>query len=528
MNFPRLSGRVSGNTGNSRGAENRSSASSLSGLSNGDDKIIDEIVSLPITMKGLVWKRREGMGKHLANLGKGVLGGAVKTTEAWEWRLMELRGTKLVYYYSDAEKKQYITKQQQTNWLIDQAKSTMGVGSSDISKPRGIFDLKDEKAAIHASFGHSGAPSPFCLSIQVTLLTGQAEVKYKFAFDSFAEQMEWLVAMTNVAVQASVDTYNVQLLQAVSKAVKTEHSDNEFSLFEHQASVREPPQDLNDENGGDPGGHRLWMMDKKDDLTTLKARAAENDATIASQQIELQQAKAEVEDSKQKLKVICTVLDQANNQIATLRKEKAAMSQKLASSKVTTSTTDQLPSTQGKENGTKIPLNDEARNMPEQLRQELDAAIEKSNSLELALAKTQEESQKAAKQVEEYRCALESNENSTRKTIEDLRAEMKTLQANHGMAMRDLRDENSLALEKQKSSLEESMRVSLEAKDKVHAEAMASATSAQAEEIDKVKAQMQQKINKLKEENKQLSKAFMTLLQKDQEENAKSTRTSKQ
>mmetsp|Transcript_19659 Transcript_19659/g.42726 ORF Transcript_19659/g.42726 Transcript_19659/m.42726 type:complete len:1045 (-) Transcript_19659:2973-6107(-) len=66
--------------------------------------------------------------------------------------------------------------------------------------PRGVLDLLKEKASVSASMGHSGAPTPFCLSIKV-----KSETKWKLCTDSHGMLMEWLSAVTDVIVEASVD-----------------------------------------------------------------------------------------------------------------------------------------------------------------------------------------------------------------------------------------------------------------------------------------------------------------------------------
>ncbi|KAL7540577.1 hypothetical protein ACHAXR_011066 [Thalassiosira sp. AJA248-18] len=66
--------------------------------------------------------------------------------------------------------------------------------------PRGILDLLKENVSVSASMGHSGAPTPFCLSIKV-----KSETKWKFCFDGHGVLMEWLSALTDVVVMASVE-----------------------------------------------------------------------------------------------------------------------------------------------------------------------------------------------------------------------------------------------------------------------------------------------------------------------------------
>ena len=66
--------------------------------------------------------------------------------------------------------------------------------------PRGVLDIIKENASISPSNGHSGAPTPFCLSIKV-----KSETKWKFCFDTYGMLLEWLVALTNVIVTKSLN-----------------------------------------------------------------------------------------------------------------------------------------------------------------------------------------------------------------------------------------------------------------------------------------------------------------------------------
>jgi hypothetical protein len=66
--------------------------------------------------------------------------------------------------------------------------------------PRGVLDIVKENATVAASFGHSGSPTPFCISVKV-----KSETKWKFCMESHEMLMQWLGALTDVVVKASVD-----------------------------------------------------------------------------------------------------------------------------------------------------------------------------------------------------------------------------------------------------------------------------------------------------------------------------------
>jgi hypothetical protein len=74
--------------------------------------------------------------------------------------------------------------------------------------PLGVMDLVKENAIVAASMGHSGAPTPFCLSIKI-----KSETKWKFAFDKHSDMMECLAAMTDVIVKSSVDANDARSFQ---------------------------------------------------------------------------------------------------------------------------------------------------------------------------------------------------------------------------------------------------------------------------------------------------------------------------
>ena len=186
-----------------------------------------------IRLSATVWKRRSGLGK-------------LSYTKAWERRKIILQGSKLFYFkMAESENEDLGLETKEASWFeqaaqnLDKAKGTWLPAADDPSAPRGYFDLLKEGATVAASSGHSGAPSPFAISIKV-----KSDTYWKLCFDSHATQMEWLAALTDVIVTASVDTYNANLLLAADPS-------NEPSMF--GCEYFPPP-------GGREAGQQLWMM----------------------------------------------------------------------------------------------------------------------------------------------------------------------------------------------------------------------------------------------------------------------------
>ncbi|GAX23617.1 hypothetical protein FisN_12Hh189 [Fistulifera solaris] len=229
-----------------------SDAPSLGSLKDSKSKFESPMKPPPIRLSGLAWKRRGGMGKF-------------SSTAAWERRRIELQGNILLYYLRDASEEtttgsdyisptkslsadedqspEGIVVTKRATWL-EQAAQNWIAGSDDPTAPRGYIDLVKEKATVQATTGDSGCPSPFAISIKV-----RGETKWKLCFDHHRSQMEWLVAITDIVVQNSVDQYNALLLQAADPAYQ-----NETAVF-RPPSVEKPPSKDNDKS------HRLWMTE---------------------------------------------------------------------------------------------------------------------------------------------------------------------------------------------------------------------------------------------------------------------------
>jgi len=80
--------------------------------------------------------------------------------------------------------------------------SSSGNTSSSMD-PRGSLDIIKEKASVCASSGHSGAPTPFAISIKVGM-----ETKWKLCFKSQEEQRKWLDVLGDIVIKNSVDLHH--------------------------------------------------------------------------------------------------------------------------------------------------------------------------------------------------------------------------------------------------------------------------------------------------------------------------------
>jgi len=275
----------------------------------------DDMVNRQIRLSATVWKRRSGFGK-------------LSVKHGWERRRVVLVGSKVVYYKSlkddddnnmdelDDSKPDLLSSSTPSEgaaeadhkkasstaaaWLEQAAKNiekniektkadTLAFikTESDPNSPRGILDLVKERASVAAATGHSGAPTPFAISIKV-----KSETKWKFCFDSRPEQMEWLAALTDVVVLSSVDAYNAALVAAADPT----HQSNE--PFQTTPTLSEPSaiSPPHSPKGAAPfvkGGHRLWMVQpyiiKSEDFvepSTDIMTSSSNDATALEEELD--------------------------------------------------------------------------------------------------------------------------------------------------------------------------------------------------------------------------------------------------
>ena len=261
---PPISPTNSGDKGTVAPGGNADQLPSIPTISESGDSILYPRKSAPIRISGIAWKRRGGMGKF-------------STTAAWERRRIELQGSKLLYYSRDASEEdsnspldvsedilsslsssntmlndssqdqvsEGVVVTKRATWL-EQAASKWVAGSDDPTSPRGYIDLEKEKASVQVSFGGSGAPSPFAISIKVG-----GETKWKLCFDYHKMQMEWFAALADIVVQTSVDSYNALLLQSADPTLQSE-----LAMF-RPPEVGQPPSS----RGAVEAANRLWMTD---------------------------------------------------------------------------------------------------------------------------------------------------------------------------------------------------------------------------------------------------------------------------
>lgn len=255
----------------------------------------------PILFSGSVWKRRGGLGK-LASY-----------SSAWESRHLQLRGKVLLYFDSDPSK-------------------ALSSSNDPQELLRGYIDLAEEKATVQASFGHGGAPSPFCLSIKVPVGLAQ-ETKWKLCFDHHQTQMDWLAAISDVFIQTSVDSYNRSLLEAANPSNHGGGPKEASSNLLRRPPVYEPgTKELHAGGSSTPtkpransfqlvdSPHQLWMMDDyalERKTTQTKEQQAKTKASVDTALQVMERLLAEERNqramSKQKADALEIELEEARN-----------------------------------------------------------------------------------------------------------------------------------------------------------------------------------------------------------------------
>mmetsp|Transcript_16188 Transcript_16188/g.34215 ORF Transcript_16188/g.34215 Transcript_16188/m.34215 type:complete len:600 (+) Transcript_16188:64-1863(+) len=137
----------------------------------------------PTILEGVGWKRRSGFGKYSDTIGMG---------SAWERRRFALttKPLKLSYYSAGDES------------------STPPISGDE--SPRGTLNILPERVTITATyFSDATQPTPY----SVTLKTMEGE-KWKFCFDDRETQLIWLVALTDIVAETSVQEFNAKVLTA--------------------------------------------------------------------------------------------------------------------------------------------------------------------------------------------------------------------------------------------------------------------------------------------------------------------------
>ena len=202
----------------------------------------------PLVLTTTVWKRRSRFTGKLT----------ARPRAAWERRRLTLQGSQLMYYkstaeacggasdereYSDEEgesevaergrgrthpeeepqegisfphldtglavaklsskKTFYQTARNNLRGNLKTARESLSSSSAESNFPRGVLDIDRENATVSASTAHSGAPTPYCISVKVKGVT-----RWKLSFDTHVQQTEWLTVLTDVVVDRSVANYN--------------------------------------------------------------------------------------------------------------------------------------------------------------------------------------------------------------------------------------------------------------------------------------------------------------------------------
>lgn len=216
------------------------------------------------TLTATVWKRREGLAKFSG-----------KTS--WERRRLVLQDTKVFYFAletsdrilspprSRADSLDIVSAPSGTSekgsiapfalpvssWIEHAAAAlsidlpttfhNASINYGDGNSPRGCLDLIKENATVvivppttlSGQISGFPAPAPFCLAIKV-----EEKTKWKFCFDTHRQQIQWLVALSNVVVQHSINEYISE------QASKSSDGANIICTMEHDFYV------LKDRNAG--------------------------------------------------------------------------------------------------------------------------------------------------------------------------------------------------------------------------------------------------------------------------------------
>jgi hypothetical protein len=282
-----------------------------------DEELMRLLKDEPILFSGPAWKRRGGLGK-LASY-----------SSAWEMRHLQLRGSVLLYFDSDP---------------------TKALSSSNDPQEllRGYLDFAEEKATVLATFGHSGAPSPFCLSIKVTVGLAQ-ETKWKLCFDHHHTQMEWLAVMSDVVIQSSVDLYNRALLDVANQSI---HGSHDSKLIQRPPVYEPGTKDLSSPNSKQRSKsfqlvecpHQLWMMDEytlerkstQSEEEKTKTKASVNTALQVMERLLSEErnqrviASTRVKELEIQLEETREVKERTLNELQKLTKEKQLLEEELA------------------------------------------------------------------------------------------------------------------------------------------------------------------------------------------------------
>lgn len=362
----------------------------------------------PACLSGILWKRRGGLGAKLGSWEK-----------AWERRFVELRGNVLLYYETSGE---------ETNKTLTGTERSI---SSSPKEPRGYLDLSEEKAATQVTYGHSGAPSPFCISIKVGIAQ---ETKWKLCFDHHQTQMEWLVAISDASIRCSVDDYNQALLKAANPNTQ------DSTLLPRSPPVYEPG------TGNAEKVHTLWGLEEY--TISNGTRSTPEEEKPASVSTTSSTAPSDTAPLDNALQVMETLLAQKE-------KARVALEQDVLSLRAEV---DALKSTLEEKETKSTAISAENESMKETITSLTKSLEEKETKSREALEET--------KSVQRMISPLKQESAEKESKIKALEGEMDKLQAEMEEKVKALKDENSRAETKQQKllwALKEEFRTTLEA-----------------------------------------------------------------
>ena len=157
-----------------------------------------------VKLEGLVWKRRSGLGQISETVGTG---------KSWEQRRLVLlvhNSTKvrcnMLCYYEDHDTTSNSTHTTNRN----------NITTTQYDHPRGSIDLIAERATVNATpldqDSITKQPTPYSLAIKTSVLYHDDTLKWKLCFPDRPTQLLWLVALSDVIVDAAIRDINTRTM----------------------------------------------------------------------------------------------------------------------------------------------------------------------------------------------------------------------------------------------------------------------------------------------------------------------------
>ena len=152
----------------------------------------------------------------------------------WSWEEARLNIEKAKENWTQ----QLLNNQSIQQWTGHQNLGQSGsfeTGIEDHTVPRGIMDIIKDEVSVFCSYGHSGSPTPFSITIMnnstttnkisktaASAVSSYDNTKWILTFLTQSDQMLWLSALSNVVMNHSVNDYNANLIKySISSGVVT-------------------------------------------------------------------------------------------------------------------------------------------------------------------------------------------------------------------------------------------------------------------------------------------------------------------